>query len=70
MVRHPIVIHRHDLHNKTLLTYQIADHVETALVELRVECVIGRHVDGDAVRMSSSSQTLLKYLAGHKIKDI
>jgi hypothetical protein len=52
------------------LTYQIADHVETALVELCVECVVGRHVDGDAVRMGPSSKTLLKYLAVHKITDI
>jgi hypothetical protein len=65
-----ILSYRHDLHGKTRLTYQIADHVETALVELRVECVVGRHVDGDAVRMGPSSQTLLKYLAIHKIRDI
>jgi hypothetical protein len=53
-----------------MLPYQIADHVETTLVELCVECVVGRHVNGDAVRIGPSSKTLLKYLAVHKITDI
>ena len=42
-----------------MMAYKVADHVEAALVELCEEGVVGRHVDGDAVRVGPRSHTIL-----------
>jgi len=43
-------------------TYQISHHVEAAAVELSVESVVGRNVNGNAVRVGPGTYSILKYL--------